>query len=35
MRNQDYDQQKKIYERFIENSNLKDFDKMKKLINKI
>ena len=31
MRNQDYDQQKKIYERFIENSNLKDFDKMKKL----
>ena len=31
MRNEDYDQQKILYERFIENSNLKDFDKMKKL----
>ena len=31
MRNEDYDTQKKLFERFIENSNLKDFDKMKKL----
>ena len=31
MRNEDYDKQKKLFERFIENSNIKDFDKMKKL----
>ena len=31
MRNEDYDTQKKLFESFIENSNLKDFDKMKKL----
>ena len=31
MRNEDYDTQKKLFERFIENSNLKDFDKMKQL----
>ena len=31
MRNEDYDTQKKLFERFIENSNLKDFDKIKKL----
>ena len=31
MRNEDYDRQKLLYERFIQKSNLKDFDKMKKL----
>ena len=31
MRNEDYDRQKLLLERFIKNSNLKDFDKMKKL----
>ena len=31
MRYENYDEQKKLYERFIKNSNLKDFDKMKKL----
>ena len=31
MRYEDYDKQKILYERFIENSNLKDFYKMKQL----
>jgi len=31
MRNQDYNKQKLFFERFIENSDLKDFNKMKKL----
>ena len=31
MKYEDYDKQKMLFERFIENSNLKDFDKMKKL----
>ena len=31
MRNEDYDKKKLLFERFIQNSNLKDFDKMKKL----
>lgn len=31
MKYEDYEQQKMLYERFIQNSNLKDFEKMKKL----
>ena len=31
MKYEDYDKQKMLFERFIQNSNLKDFDKMKKL----
>jgi len=34
MKYEDYDKQKMLFERFIENSNLKDFDKMKKLSEK-
>ena len=29
MKYEDYDKQKMLFERFIQNSNLKDFDKMK------
>ena len=31
MKNEDYDRQKLLVERFIEQSNLKDFDRLKKL----